>query len=197
MNIFELVIDESAEIFGIDAISLVEKPAIESDFVALKEEPKQYVLSEESKRLVMGPALVPDKPIYRMMGGKEFYVYFSKKTVRRAMELYFKHHNQGKATLEHEHAVLDTYVVESWIVESDKDKSVSHGLHVPVGTWMVSMKIENETLWNEYVATGKVKGFSIEGYFANKFEVTNMTSEERVIKEITGLCQELLPKAVI
>jgi len=197
MNIFELVIDESAEIFGIDAISLVEKPAIESDFVALKEQPKQYVLSDESKRLVMGPALVPDKPIYRKMDGKEFYVYFSKKTVRRAMELYFKHHNQGNATLEHEHPVLDTYVVESWIVESDKDKSVSHGLDVPVGTWMVSMKIENETLWNEYVATGKVKGFSIEGYFANKFEVTNMTSEERVIKEITGLCQEVLPKSVI
>ena len=85
MNLFELVIDEEAEIYGIDAISLVEKPAIESDFVALKEEPKLYVLKDESKRIVMGPALVPDKPIFRSRDGEDFYIFFSKKTVRRAM----------------------------------------------------------------------------------------------------------------
>jgi len=196
MNLFELVIDEEAEIYGIDAISLVEKPAIESDFVALKEQPKLYVLKDESKRIVMGPALVPDKPIFRSRDGEDFYIFFSKKTVRRAMELYFKHANQSNATLEHEQPVLDTYVVESWIKESDQDKSKQYDLDVPDGTWMVSMKIDNDAIWEEYVKTGKVKGFSIEGYFANKFELSKMTPEEKAIEEINQLCQEMLPNRV-
>ncbi len=90
MNIIELIIDEEAEMYGIDAISLVEQPAIESDFVALKNEQIQFKTQDNEKRLVMGAALIPDKPIYRKNGEEEYYVYFSKKTVRRAMELYFK-----------------------------------------------------------------------------------------------------------
>ena len=213
MNIYELVIDEEAEVFGIDAISLVEHPAIESNWVALKEQPTKYVLSDESKRIVMGPALLPDKPIFRSQDGQDFHIFFSKKTVRRAMELYFKHHNQAKATLEHEHPVLDSFVVESWIVEGEQDKSRMHGLDVPIGTWMVSMKIENDTLWKEYVSTGKVKGFSIEGFFSNKFEVPNVKGETlykakfdawlkqgrngEMMKEISDLCKESTKKTVI
>ena len=85
MNLFELIIDEEAEIYGIDAISLVEQPAIQSDWIAMKSQQEQFKTQDESKHLVMGAALIPDKPIYRNQGGKEFHVYFSKKTVRRAM----------------------------------------------------------------------------------------------------------------
>lgn len=175
MNILELVIDEEAELYGIDAISLVEQPAIESDFIAMNAQLLQFKTQDQEKRIVMGAALIPDKPIYRKSGDEEYYVYFSKKTVRRAMELYFKNGNQANATLEHEHTLNGLHLVESWIVEGEQDKSRMYGLEVPVGTWMVSMKVENDAIWEKFVKEGSVKGFSIEGYFANKYEMAKAT----------------------
>ena len=178
MNILELIIDEEAELYGIDAISLVEHPAIESDWVAMNSQSVQFKTQNEEKRLIMGAALIPDKPIYRKTGEEEYYVYFSKKTVRRAMELYFKNGNQANATLEHEHQINGLHVVESWIVEGDQDKSRIYGLEVPVGTWMVSMKVENDAIWEKFVKEGSVKGFSIEGYFTNRYEMARATIKQ-------------------
>jgi predicted DNA binding CopG/RHH family protein len=119
MRIVELIIDEDAELYGIDAISLVDRPAIELDFIALKEARVQFAEADADKRILIGPALVPDKPIYRRSGEEEFYVYFSKSTVRRAAELYLKHGNQANHTLEHEHTINGLTVVESWMVEAN------------------------------------------------------------------------------
>ena len=178
MNILELIIDEEAELYGIDAISLVEHPAIESDWIAMNSQVVEFKTQNEEKRLIMGAALIPDKPIYRKNGEEEYYVYFSKKTVRRAMELYFKNGNQANATLEHEHKINGLHVVESWIVEGEQDKSRMYGLEVPVGTWMVSMKVENDAIWEKFVKEGSVKGFSIEGYFTNRYEMARATIKE-------------------
>jgi len=183
MTIFELVIDEEAEVYGIDAISLVDKPAIELDFVALSEQRVAFAEVDADKRIVMGPALVPDKPIYRRGAEGEFYVYFSKSTVRRASELYMMHGNQSSHTLEHEHTITGLTLVESWVVEDkDKDKSAVYNLDVPVGTWMVAIKVDNEAIWQEWVKEGRVKGFSIEGYFVDKMEVQQR--EERMLAEL-------------
>ena len=171
MRIVELIIDEDAELYGIDAISIVDRPAIELDFIALKEARVDFAEADKDKRILMGPALVPDKPIYRRNGEDEFYVYFSKATVRKAAELYLKHGNQANHTLEHEHTINGLTVVESWMVEDkEKDKSALYGLDVPVGTWMVAVKVDNEAIWQEWVKEGKVKGFSIEGYFVDKMK---------------------------
>jgi len=171
MKIVELIIDEEAEVFGIEAISLVDRPAIELDFVALKDQKVTFAEVDNDKRILMGPALVPDKPIYRKNAEGEFYVYFSKDTVRRAAELYLQQGRQTAHTLEHEHAINGLTVVESWLVEDkDKDKSAVYDLDVPVGTWMVAVKVENEAIWQDWVKEGKVKGFSIEGYFADKMQ---------------------------
>lgn len=187
MKIFELVIDEEAELYGIDAISLVDKPAIELDFVALSKQKVQFAEVDADKRILIGPALVPDKPIYRSNGDEEFYVYFSKATVRRASELYMKHGNQTNHTLEHEHSVQGLTLVESWLVEDKKkDKSAYYGLDVPVGTWMVAVKVDNEAIWQEWVKEGKVKGFSIEGYFVDK------TQQAQHSEEMAQLAAELL-----
>jgi hypothetical protein len=94
------------------------------------------------------------------------------------MELYFKNGNQANATLEHEHKINGLHVVESWIVEGEQDKSRMYGLEVPVGTWMVSMKVENDAIWEKFVKEGSVKGFSIEGYFANKYEMSRATVKD-------------------
>ena len=170
MNIVELVIDENDDVSGIEAISVVESPAIEEDFIALKNQEFKLAEVDKEKRILMGAALVPNKPIYRRNGEDEYYIYFSKDTVRKASELFFIRGNQNNSTLEHNMPLTGLTAVESWIVEGEKDKTRHYGLGVPVGTWMVSMKVHNDDVWNNYVKTGKVKGFSIEGYFADKLE---------------------------
>ena len=143
MNIVELVIDEDEEIAGIEAISVVESPAIEEDFIALKNQEFKLAEIDKEKRILMGAALVPNKPIYRKSDDKEYYIYFSKATVRKASELFFIKGNQNNSTLEHNMPLTGLSCVESWIVESEKDKSRHYDLEVPVGTWMVSMKVLN------------------------------------------------------
>lgn len=181
MNIIELVLDEMQELMGIQAISIVENPAIEEDFVALKTQKIEFATQSDEKRILMGAALIPNKPIYRRNGEEEFYVYFSRDTIRKASELFFQNGNQNKSTLEHQAELQGLSVVESWIIESEEqDKSRLYGLEMPVGTWMVSMKVNNEDIWNNYVKTGKVKGFSIEGYFVDK---VNFARQEMEILE--------------
>ena len=170
MNIVELILDEEDAI-GIEAISVVESPAIEEDFIALKNQEFKLAEVDKEKRILMGAALIPNKPIYRRNEDNEYYIYFSRDTVRKASELFFINGNQNKSTLEHQMPLTGLSVVESWIVEDkEKDKTKHYDMEVPVGTWMVSMKVLNDDVWNNYVKTGKVKGFSIEGYFADKAE---------------------------
>jgi len=170
MNIVELILDEEDAI-GIEAISVVESPAIEEDFIALKNQEFKLAEVDKEKRILMGAALIPNKPIYRRNEDNEYYIYFSRDTVRKASELFFINGNQNKSTLEHQMPLTGLSVVESWIVEDkDKDKTKMYDMDMPLGTWMVSMKVLNDDVWNNYVKTGKVKGFSIEGYFADKAE---------------------------
>jgi len=122
MDIVELFIDEENEIGGIDAISVVENPAIEEDFIALKNQEFKLAEVDKEKRILMGPALIPNKPIYRKNGEDEYYIYFSRQTVRKASELFFIRGNQSRSTLEHDIPLQGLTVVESWIVESETDK---------------------------------------------------------------------------
>tara|TARA_R110002095_G_scaffold13596_1_gene17681 strand:- start:16 stop:615 length:600 start_codon:yes stop_codon:yes gene_type:complete len=171
MKIIELVLDEEQEDAGIEAISIVESPAIEEDFVALKSNELKLAEVSKDKKLLMGPLLVPSKPIYRKTGEEEYYIYFSKDTIRKASQLYLKNGNQNNSTLEHQHSLSGLTLVESWIVESEtQDKSRLYNMNVPQGTWMGTVKVNNDEIWNEYVKTNKVKGFSIEGFFADKME---------------------------
>jgi hypothetical protein len=189
MKIIELILDEDSKMSGIDAISIVESPAIESNFIALNNHQVKFATVDTEKRILMGPALIPNKPIYRNQDGEEFYVYFSKATIEKAMQMYLKKGNQGNATLEHDGKLNGLTLVESWIkVDAEKDKSVAYGMEDPVGTWYVSMKVDNEEIWNEYVKSGKVKGFSIEGFFADK--TTTMSKEDVIL----GQLRELLSK---
>ena len=199
MDIIELVIDENEELSGIEAISVVESPAIEEDFIALKNEDKVRLAEvSKEKRLLMGAALIPDKPIYRKSGEHEFYIYFSKDTVAKASQMFLKAGNQGQATMEHASQKLEGMtVVESWLVE-DKihDKSRKYGLDMPIGTWMVAMKVDNDEVWNDYVKENKIKGFSIEGYFIDKLNrpkekiKDTYSKEDKLLKEIIDVLKE-------
>ena len=185
MNLIELIIDETNKESGVDAISVVLQPAIESNFIALKshEEVKLAEVNAE-KRILMGAVLIPEKPIFRKNGDDEYHIFFSKDTVNKASQLFFKNGNQNNWTLEHDKEIKGLTVVESWIVEDTaKDKSAIYNLSVPVGTWMASVKVEDDNVWNDYVKTGKVKGFSLEGYFADKIEDKKQLSKQESIIE--------------
>lgn len=138
---------------------------------------------DNEKRILMGAAMIPEKPIYRVDGGEEYYVFFTKETIRRASELYLMNGKQGNATLEHNEKIEGLSLVESWIIEdSDKDKSRAYGLEYPVGTWMVSMKVNNEDIWETYVKEGRVKGFSIEGWFMQRESSIEVNTELSAIE---------------
>ena len=189
MRIVELILDEEQEI-GIEAISVVENPAIEEDFIALKSQEFKLAEVDKEKRILMGALLIPNKPIYRRNGEDEYYIYFSKDTVLKASQMYLMQGKQNNSTLEHQYQINGLSLVESWIVE-DKvhDKSVKYGMDLPLGTWVGSVKVNNEQIWNEFVKTGKVKGFSIEGYFADKMErpkdkTLGDFSTDKILKQI-------------
>jgi hypothetical protein len=188
MRIVELIIDEKEDLSGVEAISVVEFPAIEENFIALNQQ-LQLAKVDDEKRILMGAALIPNKNIYRRNGEDEYYIFFSDATVKKASELFLMNSNQNNATLEHQKKINDLSVVESWIVEdTEMDKSKKYGLNAPVGTWMVSMKVNNDTIWNDFVKTGKVKGFSIEGYFADKLEMSlQLEKEEELLNKIKDI----------
>ena len=191
MKIVELFLDDNEE-SGIEAISIVESPAIESDFIALKSDEVKLAEVDKEKKILMGALLIPNKPIYRKTEGDEYYIYFSKETVLKASQRYLMNGYQGNSTLEHSDNLEGLTLVESWIVEDEvQDKSRKYGLNAPVGTWMGTIKVNNDEVWNDYVKTGKVKGFSIEGFFADKIEASKMNKQEQeadlLLSKITSI----------
>jgi len=184
MKIVELILNEEDENAGIDAVSLVEKPAIESDWVALKKHEVQLKTINEDKRLLMGAALIPNKQIYRRneKTNEEYYIFFSKNTVRKASQLFLKESNQNNATIEHTKKISGMSVVESWIKEGEQDKSNLYGFDAEPGTWFITMKVDNEEIWNK-VKSKEIKGFSIEGYFAEKLEASKQEFKSVVVDE--------------
>ena len=191
-QIIELVIDEESDIAGIQAISIVDNPAIEEDFIALKSQEVKLAEVDKDKKIIMGPALIPNKKIFRKFGEQEYFIYFSEDTVKKASELFLTKGNQNNSTLEHEIKLNGLSVVESWIIEDEKqDKSNKYGFNLPVGTWMVSMKVNNDDVWNNYVKSGKVKGFSIEGHFidAIKYEQDQELEALSIIEELTDILE--------
>ncbi len=192
MNLIELIIDDKDELSGVDAISVVETPAIESNFVALKSEEIKLAEVSNEKRILMGAVLIPEKPIYRRNGEDEYYIYFSKDTVYKANKLFMENKNQQNWTLEHGKQIEGLTIIENWIVEDkQKDKSAIYNFNVPVGTWMANVYVKDDNIWNDYVKTGKVKGFSLEGYFADKLEEKKQLSkQENIIEQLKQLINE-------
>jgi hypothetical protein len=197
MKIVELILDEDQDASGIEAISIVESPAIEEDFIALKSNEIKLAEIDKEKKILMGALLIPNKPIYRNNGEDEYYIYFSKDTVLKASQMYLTKGNQNNSTLEHQHSLSGLSLVESWLVEDEvHDKSRKYGMNVPIGTWMGAVKVNNDEVWNDYVKTGKVKGFSIEGYFADKMERPKESIKEDMSEKQADLLLSQIEKIV-
>ena len=178
----EMLMDENGN-FGVYAISFVTDPAIESNFIHLSKHEIKLESIDEERRMVYGAVLIPDKLIPRLdqATGEEYYIKFSKETIRAAAYAFLKQGNQREHTLQHEIKVAGCTVVESWIKEYEEDKATKLGLDAPIGTWIVGNKVDNDDIWAQ-VKNGEVKGFSIEGLFD---AIENLCSaEQKILSEI-------------
>jgi len=207
MEIFELLLKEENKGEGITAISLVKYPAIEQNWIAFNDEGVtiekrpafKFKTVDEDQRILAGPAMVPEKLIYRKNGDEEFFVFFSADTIRQLSERFALQGKHNNLTIEHEATVNDLSVVESWIVEDpEKDKSAMYGFNLPVGSWFVLVKVLNDDVWN-LVKGKELEGFSVEGVFANQLINTNfnnMNKLDEYLEKIRNIFKDEVPADV-
>lgn len=197
LEMIELGFEESDEFgSGITAMSVVKSPAIKAKFIALSEQtPMKFAEADAEKRLLVGPALIPDLPIFRKDDeGKQYYAYFKSDTIEKLAYSFIKNGRQNNSTVEHQFAVEGVGLVESWIVDNpEKDKSTSLGMQVPKGTWMIAMKVNNDEVWEKWVKTGKITGFSIEAMLTDRpmKKVEQMEIDEKAEQRIEAAIEVL------
>lgn len=186
-KVVTMTLDENG-VKGVRAISFVDFPAIEENFIALSDEKIKLSAQDEERRMVYGAVLVPDKLILRTdeKTGEPFYITFPSDTIRASAYAYMKQGNQHNHTFMHEFNVQGATVVESWIKEGENDKSVHLGMQLPLGTWLVGVKIDNDELWAE-IKEGKVKGFSVEAVY----DFFKEGQEEDIEEELKKLMDEI------
>ena len=186
---YRMFIDDEDMQSGVYAISLVESPAIEENWIYLSKHYKiELAEANNEKRLLIDPVLIPNKEIPRIdpETGEEYDIVFDEGVIEKAAQLFLQRQYNNESTLEHGKSIDDISIVESWIVaDANADKSNTYGLTYPKGTWMVMAKVNNDSIWNDYVKTGKVKGFSIEGLFSHKLIKASM--EDMMLKSIEEL----------
>ena len=194
IDLVELFIDENESDNGIQAISFVESPAIEENFIALSKHKVEFKSIDEEKKIIIGLALVPDKPIYRRKDDYEYNIIFSKETVRKGSELYLKNLRNNNTTLEHQQLTSGVSIIESWIVEdTEKDKTALYNLNAVVGAWAVVMKVDNESVWED-VKKKKYLGLSIEGVFSQSKEDMSKDEDDISAEELVNELKELMNK---
>jgi hypothetical protein len=151
---------------------------------------KQRFQTDEEKRVVVGPAMVPDLKIFRRdKEGNPYYVFFTSETIKLIAEKYMRNKYIDNNDTEHNgKAAEDVYVVESWIKEDENDKSNKYGYQdLPVGTWFVSMKVKNDDVW-ERVKKKELNGFSVSGFFE---EIESFYKEQEFLKQLSEILKNI------
>lgn len=181
---------------GVYGISLVENPAMEGLVIALNKQSEiQLKEVDKEQRILMGLVLEPNKPIYRNQNGEEFNIIFNEETVKDLSYGFFKNNSHSNSTIEHDEKqrIEGVTFTESWIIEDPKiDKSANFGFSYPKGSWMAVMKVDNDDIWNGYVKTGKIQGFSIDAMLS--LEEINLKSEIEMSeqKKTNSLLEKIL-----
>jgi hypothetical protein len=190
METYNVIFNEG-ENEGVYAISLVSDPAIGVQFLALaKQTELKLATVNEEQRILVGPILIPEQLIYRNQDGHEFNIKFTSETIKQVHRNFVTQGYQNNSTIEHSgKQIEDVIFIETWIKEDEvHDKSVLYGFSEQVGTMFGLMKVNNDEIWNDYVKTGKVKGFSIDGVF--DMEKVNLKSEYMNVESIVNAIKD-------
>lgn len=186
LKLIEYGLGEEEDNMGVYAVSLVSEPAIMVDFVALSKAHLMLAQVEDGeKRMLYGPALIPNQPIVRYDGNNEkYYITYSKDTIEQTAQEFLKRNMHHNHTIQHEMPVNNLTVVESWVTTGAHDKSMNYGFELPEGTWMIGVKVDDDATWAA-VKNGEVKGFSIEGWFAPMSETQVQEKDlEKLLAEL-------------
>jgi uncharacterized protein YfcZ (UPF0381/DUF406 family) len=177
LPIIELTLEELEQ--GIDATALVENPAIQRNWMAFKEHKSyEFKTHNEDKRILAGALMVADFPMYRNMNGKEFFVKFSSETIEQLADRMVLNNKLTAFNFEHDSKkeLADMHIQQFFIINTELGVNTPIGFEeLPNGSLFAFVKVNNEQVWNDYVKTGIVKGFSIEGNFATKEEFSEQT----------------------
>ena len=185
LPVIELKIDEANDSF-VSAIALVENPAIESDFIAFNR--VEYFALNDEKQELLGAAMIPDKPIYRNSDSGGFYAVFKKDTIRQISQVYAQKGLFNSTNIEHTATPADSYVFQSYIVDTAKGINAPNGIENIDGSWVVGVKVNSNSVWQD-IKNGTIKGFSVEGIFS--LFPTNQLSDGT-----TPIADEELTKAI-
>ena len=195
MKVYEAVFNQ-AKNKGVYGISLVEDPAMEGEWIALSKQAKiELKTLDEEQRVIIGLVLEPNKKVYRNQGGEEFEIFFSEDTIKDLSHNFFKQGYQTNSSIEHSgNRVEGVSFVESWIVlDSDNDKSNALGFNYPKGSWLATMKIDSDEVWEGYVKDGKVKGFSIDAFV--ELQEVKLNKDKQMEKTILEAIKDI-PNAI-
>lgn len=159
LPLYKLTINEESE--GVDFVALTDRPAIERNFQAFN---KQFKFTETAKRVLSGPLMLADTPVYRndsKLG--EYMVMFDKDTIYKIAQKFFKNGAQKSVNIEHDEPVQGVYLFESFIIDRERGVMPPKGYEdVTNGSWFGSYKVDNHDIWNN---RQNFKGFSVEGVF--------------------------------
>lgn len=192
LPVYKLVIDEQSEDLQVDAVALVDKPAIERNFLAFNQQ-QSFSIQSEEERIITGPAMLADTPIYRNDDRGEYYVVFDAPTIKQIAQKYFAKGFQNNVNLQHDkgQTVSGVTVFESWIVDSKRGVAPMKGFeNVPGGSWFISMKVNDEETWNK-VKAGEIKGFSVEGVFEYKIAATPEQMLTNALKNFHNVLEQI------
>lgn len=168
MKLFYIDINLDDNVTGMDAISFVDHPAVEHNFLIFEKQQSIVLKFDKSEHCVTGVVCLADTPIYRFdqqMG--EYYVEFTKETVKKLMLKYAKMNLHNSVNLQHNNNafVNDVYMIESYIKDSTRGIVPAEFADVPDGSWIATYKVMNEDLWNDIITTNHFNGFSLQGMF--------------------------------
>lgn len=180
LPIYKLSItDDDTDESGVVAIALVKEPAIKNDWQAFSKH-YQFKTTDEEKRIISGPLIIPDKPIYRNDTKRgEYYVMFDAETIYKIVKKYFRNKATSNVNIMHDPAssINGAYLIESFFIDNGRGVLSPKGWDLQDGSWFASFKIDNDNIWQEYVKTGLLKGFSVEGFFSEE-KIDELTEKE-------------------
>lgn len=190
LPIYKLIIDESEEL-GVEYVALVDKPAIEKNWMAFSESQQYKFVGNTEKRLISGPLMVADLPIYRRDEQGEYYVVFDAEQISKIVQRFFKNGNIGNVNMMHDEnrQVSGMYMVESMVIDKARGIRTPEGYPtLTEGSWFGTFKVDNNEIWNDFIKTGVFKGFSVEGAFAHR-KLTTAPQEniDAVAEQINNL----------
>lgn len=186
MKVFYIRVNDE-DITGIDAISLVDMPAVEKNFLCFSEEKQPVKMKfDNSKHIITGVVCLADTPIYRYnerMG--EYYVVFTKETIEKMVEKFAKMDLFKSVNLQHddEQFVDGIYMIESYITNKERGINPIEFADIPDGSWICSYKVENEALWGEIINGNKLNGFSLQGMFDLEEQFNKQEQKEETFNE--------------